>query len=96
MDILKGMSINVTLSEEQMNQIAELTFEKVKSIRTYYMDEVSVLQREVQDLRKEIERRDSMIVGELLREESYKDKCDRLRNVIKGLRKEIEELKNHD
>jgi len=69
----KGMSINVNLSDDQMEQLASLTADKVNTTRTHYMNETEVLQREVQDLRRELERRDTAIVEDLMRDNSYRE-----------------------
>lgn len=53
--------------------MASLTADKVNMTRTHYMDEAEVLQREVQDLRRDLDRRDKAIVADLLRDNSYRE-----------------------
>lgn len=90
----KGMSINVNLSEEQMEHIACLTADKVNQTRTHYMNETQVLQQEVQDLRREIERRDRLTVEDILRDKSYRQRCVKLIEKNKQLQSELDDLKN--
>lgn len=92
----KGMSINVNLSDEQMEHIACLTADKVNQTRTHYMTETEILQREVQDLRREIERRDKLTVEELLRTNRYKEMFRKLKEHNEKLQLELDELKNID
>lgn len=89
----KGMSVNVNLSDEQMEHISNLTADKVNKTRTHYMNETQVLQREVQDLRREVERRDKLMVEDLIRDSSYRYLFKEAKNRVEELEEEIEYLK---
>jgi len=93
MSVFKGMSINVTLSDEQMEQIACLTADKVNITRTHYMNETQVLQQEVQDLRREIKRRDDILISDILGDNSYKKYAEIVLKKNKALQKELDELR---
>lgn len=96
MNMFKGMSINVMLSDEQMEHISNLTADKVNQTRTHYMNETEVLQQEVQDLRREIKRRDDIVIKDLLGNNNYKLLYNRLKLINRELREEIQNLKGND
>lgn len=90
---VKGMSINVNLSVEQMESIASLTADKVNLTRKYDDNKIDWMQRDLEVLRKQVQERDGIITQNILSQERYRELLKRRNQTIKQLREEIEELK---
>ncbi|QJI52381.1 hypothetical protein [Psychrobacillus phage Perkons] len=91
----KGMSVNVNLSVEQMEAIASLTADKVSTTRNYYDDKLYWMQRELEDLRKQVQERDSIITQNVISQDRYRELIKKRNCVIKELRDEIEKLQTN-
>lgn len=91
----KGMSINVNLSEEQMEAIASLTADKVNTTRKYDENKMDWMQRDIDDLRKQVQERDSIITQNIISQDRYRVLIKKRNDAIKKLREEIEGLKDN-
>lgn len=79
------MKFNVSLDIEQIDQIASITADKVLATVKYTKDREESYEREIKQLKHMVIERDSMLV--------QKDICiNRLRDIIKRQREEIENL----
>ncbi|EQB4340940.1 hypothetical protein ACYJ2U_001659 [Clostridium botulinum] len=73
------MKFNVTLDNEQINEIASITADKVLSTVKYHRDNEQWYEREIKELKLKVSKRDSMLVE--------KDLCiERLIERIRALR----------
>lgn len=59
---MKGLSLNVTLSEEQIEQIASLSADKVNETKNYSMQSEEYYKQEIQRKDDQINRLNQMIV----------------------------------
>ena len=81
------MNFNVALDKEQMNEIASITADKVLATVKYQRNNQEWHEREINDYKVEVQRRDSMLV--------QKDFIiERLRETLRIKRAELKELKN--
>ncbi|MBY6897985.1 hypothetical protein [Clostridium botulinum] len=80
------MKFNVTLDKEQLDEIANITADKVLSTVEYQKNNEEWHEREMKALKLEISKRDSMLVQKDL-------VIDRLRETLRKTRTEIKELK---
>lgn len=77
------MKLNVSLDNEQINEIASITADKVLSTVQYQKNDEDWYDREIKQLKLEVQKRDSMLV--------QKDLCiERLRESIKKLRNKLD------
>ncbi|MGU8921428.1 hypothetical protein ACV3UV_12025 [Clostridium perfringens] len=75
------MKFNVVLDKEQLEEIANMTADKVLATVEYCKNEKEIYERQMEDYKLAIQQRDSMLVN--------KDFIiDRLKNRIKELREE--------
>lgn len=80
------MKINVTLDNEQINEIASMTADKVLATVQYQKSTEGWYDDKIKGLKIEVQKRDSMLV--------QKDLCiERLREKIKKLRTQLDEDK---
>lgn len=78
------MNFNVTLDNKQIDEIASTTADKVLATVQYQKNNEEWYDREIKELKLEIQKRDSMLV--------QKDLCiERLRESIKKLRTKLDE-----
>ncbi len=75
------MKFNVVLDEEQLEEIASMTADKVLATVQYCKSKDEHYEREIEDLKYKIQQRDSMLVNKDLI-------IDRLRGRIRELREE--------
>lgn len=75
------MKFNVVLDEEQLEEIASMTADKVLATVQYCKSKDEHYEREIEDLKYKIKQRDSMLVNKDLI-------IDRLRGRIRELREE--------
>lgn len=75
------MEFNVVLDEEQLEEIASMTADKVLATVQYCKSKDEHYEREIEDLKYKIQQRDSMLVNKDLI-------IDRLRGRIRELREE--------
>ena len=80
------MKFNVVLDKEQLEEIANITADKVLSTVQYQKSNEEWHEREMRALKVEISKRDSMLVQKDLI-------IDRQREYLRKLKKEIKELK---
>lgn len=79
------MKLNMTLDDEQINQIASVTADKVLTTVKYHRNNEDWYEREIKELKQKVQKRDSMLVE--------KDLCiDMLRERIKKLNNKIKEI----
>jgi hypothetical protein len=79
------MKINVTLDNEQMNEIASITADKVLSTVQYQKNNEDWHDRKIKELQLEIQKRDSMLVQKDLI-------IERLRETTRKMRIKLEEI----
>ena len=80
------MNFNVTLNKEQMDEIASITSDKVLATVKYHKSNEDWYEREIEDYKTEVQRRDSMLV--------QKDfVIERLKETLRKTRSELKELK---
>lgn len=79
-----GMKFNVTLDNEQINEIASITADKVLETVKYQKNNEDWYDREIKDLKLEVQKRDSMIA----KKDFY---IERLTEKIKSLRNQLDE-----
>ncbi len=82
---MKGISFNVTLSEEQIEEIAARSADKVLMTKNYIRNNEIWLQNEIDQLRSRINQRDKLLVKKELQ-------LDRALEKLELYRKKIEEL----
>lgn len=75
------MKLNVVLDKEQMEEIANMTADKVLSTVQYCKNEKEIYERQIEDYKLAIQQRDSMLVNKDLI-------INRLRGRIRELREE--------
>jgi hypothetical protein len=80
-----GMKFNVTLDNEQINEIASITADKVLETVKYQKNNEAWYDREIKDIKLEVSKRDSMLVQKDL----Y---AERLKETIKKLRIKLDEV----
>jgi|GEM_PF-4290575 len=90
---MKGLSFNVTLSEEQMKEIATLTAQEVKASRDYYTKENENLHQELDILRGQLKHKDEIIIRQSSRLDRYIIGWDKLKEENKLLKEEIKAFK---
>lgn len=81
------MQFNVALDKGQMDEIASITADKVLATVKYSRDNEEWYEREINKLKLEVSKRDSMLVQRDLF-------IERLRESLIKTRAELEELKN--
>lgn len=81
------MKFNVTLDNEQINEIASITADKVLSTVKYHRSNEEWYEREIKELKLEISKRNSMLVQKDLI-------IERLRETLRTSRAELKELKS--
>lgn len=69
---MKGLDINVNLSDEQIEQISNLTADKVKYTSDYVKTNERFLKNEIDDLKRQVSNRDKMIVEREITIDRYK------------------------
>lgn len=80
------IKFNVALDKEQIDEIASITADKVLETVKYARNREEWLERDIEELKVEVQRRDSMLV--------QKDFIiDRLRENLRKARAELKELK---
>lgn len=79
-----AMKFNVTLDNEQINEIASITADKVLETVKYQKSDEDYYDREIKQLKIEVSKRNSMLVQKDL----Y---AERLRDIIKRLRTQLDE-----
>ena len=85
---MKGISFNVTLGRDQMDEIASMTADKVLKSRGNQYDTEEWLNKEIKDLKRTLAHREKMIVEREIHIERYKE-------VLKLYKKDSEELKKY-
>ena len=80
------MKFNVTLDKEQLDEIANITADKVLATVKYQKNNEDWYDMEIKGLKLEVSKRDSMLVQKDLL-------VDRLRDTLRRTRAEIKELK---
>lgn len=83
------MKFNISLDKEQIDEIASITADKVLSTVQYCRDNEMWYEREIEDLRRKVSVRDSMLVNKDLYIEKLREDKKRLREKIKELEAEI-------
>lgn len=78
------MKINVSLDNEQINEIASITADKVLATVQYQKNNEAWYDKEVKQLKLEVSKRDSMLVQKDLI-------IERLRESIKKLKSKLDE-----
>lgn len=91
----KGMSVNVNLSIEQMEAIASLTADKVNVTKNHHTKELEWMQSELETLRSQLLERERLITENALSQNRYRDLLLKRNKTIKGLREELEALKEN-
>ena len=84
------MKFNVSLDKEQIDEIASITADKVLSTVQYCRNNEMWYEREIEDLRRKISKRDSMLVNKDLYIERLREDKKRLRDKIKELEENYE------
>ena len=79
------MKFNVTLDNEQMNEIASITADKVLATVQYQKNNEAWYDREIKELKLEVQKRDSMLVQKDL-------VIERLRETTRKMRIKLEEI----
>lgn len=79
------MKFNISLDKEQIDEIASITADKVLSTVQYCRDNEMWCEREIEDLRRKVSVRDSMLVNKDLYIEKLREDKKRLREKIKEL-----------
>ena len=79
------MKFNISLDKEQIDEIASITADKVLSTVQYCRDNEMWYEREIEDLRRKVSVRDSMLVNKDLYIEKLREDKKRLREKIKEL-----------
>jgi hypothetical protein len=78
------MNFNVNLDKEQINEIASITADKVLATVQYQKNNEAWYDREIKDIKLEVQKRDSMLV--------QKDLCiERLRESLRKMRTKLDE-----
>lgn len=90
---MKGLSFNITLSDEQILEIAKTTAKEVQFDRGYYVKENENLYKEIEELRNQLQNKDDLILRQVSRNDMLHERIKKKNEVIEGLRKEIEDLK---
>lgn len=83
------MKFNVSLDKEQLNEIASITADKVLETVRYTRNREEWLERDIDGLKIEVQRRDSMIVQKDLL-------IDRLQERLKKAGAELSSLKGRE
>lgn len=78
-----GVKFNVTLDNEQINEIASITADKVLATVEYQKSSEEWYDREIKALQKDVQKRDSMLVQKDLVIERQKEYILKLKNKIK-------------
>ena len=73
------MKFNVSLDNEQINEIASITADKVLATVQYQKSSVEWHDREIKELKREVQKRDSMLVQKDLYAERLKETIKKLR-----------------
>lgn len=79
------MKFNVSLDKEQIDEIASITADKVLSTVQYCRNNEMWYEREIEELRRKVSERDSMLVNKDLYIERLREDKKRLRDKIKEL-----------
>lgn len=80
------MKINVSLDNEQINQIASITADKVLETVKYQKNNQEWYERDIKELKTEVQKRDSMLIQKDL-------VIERLREALRKTRIELNQLK---
>lgn len=83
------MKFNVSLDKEQIDEIASITADKVLSTVQYHRDSEEWYENEIEELKRKVSARDSMLVNKDLYIERLREDKKRLRDKIKELEAEI-------
>lgn len=83
------MNFNVTLDDKQINEIASVTADKVLATVKYCKNKEEWHEREINEYKIEVQRRDSMLVQKDL-------VIERLRESLRRSRTELKELKSEN
>lgn len=70
---MKGISFNVTLSKEQIEEIASLTTDKVRQANVYKYANEEWVKQEIEDLERKVNQLNQMIVEREIHIERWKD-----------------------
>ena len=84
---IEEMNFNVTLDKEQMNEIANITADKVLETVKYFKSNEEWHEREIQEYKTSIQRRDSMLVQRDF-------VIERQKEILRKVRAELKELKS--
>lgn len=76
------MKFNVTLDNEQINEIASITADKVLSTVKYHRDNEEWYEREIKQLKRKVLKRDSMLVEKDLYIERLRERIKKLSNEL--------------
>ncbi|MBE1305870.1 hypothetical protein G4W71_17845 [Clostridium botulinum] len=82
------MKFNVVLDKEQLDEIASLTADKVLATVKYTKTKEDWLERDIKELKIEVQKRDSMLVQKDLIIERLRETLIRTRNELKELKGE--------
>ena len=86
-----GVKFNVTLDDEQINEIASITADKVLSTVKYCKNTEDYYERKIQDLEYSLQQRDGILVQKDLYSERLKLHIDKLKNKVKELKTQLDE-----
>lgn len=78
------MKFNVVLDKEQMEEIANMTADKVLATVQYCKSKDEHYEREIEDLKHRIQRRDSMLVNKDFIIDGLRERIKKLREENKG------------
>lgn len=81
------MKFNVTLEKEQLDEIASITADKVLATVKYHKTNEEWYERDIKELKREVSKRDSMLVQKDL-------VIERLSESLRRARAELKEFKN--
>jgi len=83
-----GMKFNVTLDNEQMNEIASITADKVLATVQYQKNNEEWHDSAIKGLKLEVQKRDSMLVQKDLYAERLKETIKKLKDKLDEVEKE--------
>lgn len=78
------MKFNIVLDKEQLEEIANMTADKVLATVQYCKSKDEHYEREIEDLKHRIQRRDSMLVNKDFIIDRLKERIKKLREENKG------------
>lgn len=73
------MKFNVILDKEQVNEIASTAADKVLATVRYHRNHQDMYEKEIEQLKLEVQKRDSMLVQKDLIIERYRERLKKMR-----------------